>query len=114
MPLDPDAETLLALIRASGRPPFETLTPEQARLAFNAGRMVTAWCLTMPSAGVTGAVMWWIGHLLGGNAGAVLMVMILVGLGALMWLRSRRAPINPENVNDEWVETPRLKTRLAG
>ena len=79
-----------------------------------AGRMVTAWCLTMPSAGVTGAVMWWIGHLLGGNAGAVLMVMILVGLGALMWLRSRRAPINPENVNDEWVETPRLKTRLAG
>ena len=42
MPLDPDAETLLAMIRAAGRPPFETLTPEEARQAFNAGRKVTA------------------------------------------------------------------------
>jgi acetyl esterase len=42
MPLDPDAETLLALIRAAGRPPFEALTPEQARQAFTAGRKVTA------------------------------------------------------------------------
>jgi acetyl esterase len=42
MPLDPDAETLLAMIRAAGRPPFETLTPEEARQAFTAGRKVTA------------------------------------------------------------------------
>jgi acetyl esterase len=42
MPLDPDAETLHAMIRAAGRPPFETLTPEEARQAFNAGRKVTA------------------------------------------------------------------------
>ncbi|HXW27129.1 MAG TPA: alpha/beta hydrolase, partial [Xanthobacteraceae bacterium] len=36
--LDPDAETLLAMIRAAGRPPFETLSPEEARRAFAAGR----------------------------------------------------------------------------
>jgi len=42
MPLDADAETLHAMIRAAGRPPFETLTPEEARQAFNAGRKVTA------------------------------------------------------------------------
>jgi acetyl esterase len=42
MPLDPDAETLLAMIRAAGRPPMETLTPEEARQAFTAGRKVTA------------------------------------------------------------------------
>jgi acetyl esterase/lipase len=42
MPLDPDAETLLAMIRAAGRPPLETLTPEEARQAFTAGRKVTA------------------------------------------------------------------------
>jgi acetyl esterase len=41
MPLDPDAETLLAMIRAAGRPPFETLTPDQARQAFQAGRAAT-------------------------------------------------------------------------
>jgi acetyl esterase len=38
MPLDPDAETLHAMIRAAGRPPFETLTPAAARRAFAAGR----------------------------------------------------------------------------
>jgi acetyl esterase len=41
MPLDPDAETLLAMMRAAGRPPFDTLTPEEARQAFRAGRAVT-------------------------------------------------------------------------
>ena len=41
MPLDPDAETLHAMIRAAGRPPFETLTPDEARRAFAAGRAAT-------------------------------------------------------------------------
>src|SRR5436309_4701119 len=41
MPLDPDAETLLAMMRAAGRPPMETLTPDEARQAFAAGRAVT-------------------------------------------------------------------------
>jgi acetyl esterase/lipase len=41
MPLDPDAETLLAMMHAAGRPPFETLTPDEARQAFRAGRAVT-------------------------------------------------------------------------
>jgi acetyl esterase/lipase len=41
MSLDPDAETLLAMIRAAGRPPFETLTPAEARRAFTAGRAAT-------------------------------------------------------------------------
>src|SRR5262245_47065929 len=74
-----------------------------------AGRMVVAWCLTLPAAGVTGAVMWWIGSLVGGNVGAGFMVVLLVGLSVFMWLRSRLAPINPENVNNEWDEAPRLK-----
>jgi acetyl esterase len=39
--LDPDAETLLSIWRASGRPPFEALTPAEARQAFMAGRNVT-------------------------------------------------------------------------
>ena len=40
MPLDPDAETLLAMMRAAGRPPMETLTPDEARQSFRAGRAV--------------------------------------------------------------------------
>ena len=31
-----------------------------------AGRMVAAWLITLPAAGVVGALMWWIGHLIGG------------------------------------------------
>jgi acetyl esterase len=41
MPLDPDVETLLAMMRAAGRPRFETLTPDEARQAFTAGRAAT-------------------------------------------------------------------------
>jgi acetyl esterase len=41
MPLDPDAETLLHMMRAAGRPPMETLSPDEARQAFKAGRALT-------------------------------------------------------------------------
>ena len=37
LPLDPDLEKLLELARQAGRPPFEALTPEQARAAYAAG-----------------------------------------------------------------------------
>ena len=35
--LDPDLEKFLELVRQAGRPPFEALTPEQARVAYAAG-----------------------------------------------------------------------------
>ncbi|HET6183490.1 MAG TPA: alpha/beta hydrolase [Acetobacteraceae bacterium] len=38
--LDPDAVTLLEMMRAAGRPPFETLTPAEARAAYMASRKV--------------------------------------------------------------------------
>ena len=41
MPLDPDAERLLGMMRAAGRPPMETLSPDEARQSFAAGRAVT-------------------------------------------------------------------------
>ena len=41
MSLDPDAETLLAMIRAAGRAPMETLSPDEARRQLSAGRAVT-------------------------------------------------------------------------
>ena len=34
--LDPEVEALLKLIRSAGRPPFEALTPEDARNAYAA------------------------------------------------------------------------------
>ena len=38
--LDPDAQRVLDLIRESGRPPYETLTPPEAREFYRAGRRI--------------------------------------------------------------------------
>ena len=67
-----------------------------------AGRMLAAWVITLPMAGLVGAVMWFIGNVIGGVNGALVMVGILVALCVFMYLRSRLAPINHENVNHTW------------
>ena len=38
MPIDPDAQNLLAMLKAAGRPPLHTLSPPEARTAYLAGR----------------------------------------------------------------------------
>ncbi|HEY1933350.1 MAG TPA: alpha/beta hydrolase [Acetobacteraceae bacterium] len=40
MPLDPDAQLVIDMIRAAGRPPFETLTPDEARQAYSNSRRI--------------------------------------------------------------------------
>ena len=74
-----------------------------------AGRMVIAWLITLPAAGLVGAVMWYLGHVLGGALGAH---------------RRRPHPHRPHwihvdalaapadhrrNVNDEWEAMPETK-----
>jgi PiT family inorganic phosphate transporter len=71
-----------------------------------AGRMVAAWLITLPAAAVVGAVMWWIGNLIGGAAGALVIFVVLLALAAYMYLRSRRTPVDHTNVNDEWEAAP--------
>lgn len=65
------------------------------------GRMVVAWLLTLPLAGVAGAVCWVIAHVIGGLAGVLVVFTILIALSTLMYLRSRRDPVHTGNVN-EW------------
>ena len=71
-----------------------------------AGRMVVAWLLTLPAAAVVGAAMWWVGDLLGGYAGPIVVVAILVALSGFIYLRSRLQPVSAHNVNDDWDGTP--------
>src|SRR5438105_13323238 len=42
MPLDPDAQALLDMVKEANRPAFETVTPAAARALFMAGRPVLA------------------------------------------------------------------------
>jgi PiT family inorganic phosphate transporter len=74
-----------------------------------AGRMATAWVITLPAAGAVGAAMWYLGHLLGGALGPIVVVLVLAALSGYMWMRSRRQPVNAGNVNDEWDDLPTTK-----
>lgn len=76
-----------------------------------AGRMGVAWLITLPSAAIAGALCWGIAHLIGGLPGVLVVFAILLALSTLMYLRSRRQPIDPSNVNAEW--TGRLEPAAA-
>ena len=66
------------------------------------GRMVVAWVLTLPSAGIAGALCWFVANGIGGALGVIVVSAILIASATFMFLRSRRTAINPENVNAEW------------
>jgi PiT family inorganic phosphate transporter len=67
-----------------------------------AGRMLVAWIVTLPSAGVVGALCWFVAHGIGGAIGVTVVLGILLISSGLMFHRSRRTPITPTNVNAEW------------
>jgi len=67
-----------------------------------AGRMATAWIFTLPSAAIVGAVAEFIAHGIGGTLGVVVDLLILVGIAATIYFRSRKGKVDPTNVNAEW------------
>jgi inorganic phosphate transporter, PiT family len=67
-----------------------------------AGRMATAWLITLPAAGLVGSITYFLVHAIGGYAGTAIGFVLLVAVSAAIWLRSRKTPINSKNVNDEW------------
>jgi PiT family inorganic phosphate transporter len=78
-----------------------------------AGRMVAAWLITLPSAAIVGALMWWIGHLIGGLAGATAIFLLLCALATALWLHARRTPVDHRNVNDDWDAEARTPVGAA-
>jgi PiT family inorganic phosphate transporter len=67
-----------------------------------AGRMGTAWLVTLPLAGLVGAVTYWIVHLIGGYPGAIIGFSLLVAVSAAIYIRSRRVKVDSKNVNADW------------
>ncbi|NHC14841.1 inorganic phosphate transporter [Motilibacter deserti] len=68
-----------------------------------AGRMATAWLVTLPAAGLVGALAWKGADLIGGTAGVAAVFVLLVACASAFYLAARKAPVNSENVNDEWT-----------
>jgi PiT family inorganic phosphate transporter len=67
-----------------------------------AGRMATAWLVTLPLAGLVGALTYWIVHLIGGYPGAIIGFSLLVAVSAAIYIRSRKVKVDHRNVNDDW------------
>ena len=83
MMLDPDAQRVLDLIKAAGRPPFNTLSTDEARALFAAGRTIlqpeppaVAEARDLEAPGPNGAVKLRLYRAQGSQAGAVLPVLI--------------------------------------
>lgn len=67
-----------------------------------AGRMVVAWATTFPLAGLVAALMFWIGHGIGGYAGGLIVFGLLAAGSFWMYRKSQEQKIDHSNVNDEW------------
>jgi inorganic phosphate transporter, PiT family len=68
-----------------------------------AGRMATAWVITLPAAGLVGAGCYALTHGIGGTAGVAAGLVLLIAASGLIYLRSRGAKVDASNVNAEWT-----------
>ena len=67
-----------------------------------AGRMAAAWLITLPSAGLVGAVTYYVVHGIGGYPGAIIGFLLLVAVAGAIYLQSRKTKVDASNVNAEW------------
>ena len=67
-----------------------------------AGRMAIAWMVTLPAAGVMGALCWFVANGIGGGLGVAVVLSALIVTAAALFYRSRRTRITPANVTAEW------------
>jgi PiT family inorganic phosphate transporter len=65
-----------------------------------AGRMVLAWLITLPAAGLVAAAMYGVAAGIGGNAGIVAVAIVALVCAGAAWLASRRNPVHAGNVTD--------------
>jgi len=68
-----------------------------------AGRLVSAWVVTLPAAGAVGAVAYLVQDGLGGTLGNVVVLVALVAAAGGFWWAARRKPVSHDNVNDDWA-----------
>jgi PiT family inorganic phosphate transporter len=67
-----------------------------------AGRVVAAWLITLPAAGIVGAAMFGVESLFSGSVGEVVVAILLAGYASAIFVRSRRQVVDHTNVNEPW------------
>ena len=68
-----------------------------------AGRMATAWVLTLPSAAIVGGLAFKAANGIGGSTGVAVIFVVLALAAVGFYLRSRGTKVDPSNVNAEWT-----------
>jgi inorganic phosphate transporter, PiT family len=67
-----------------------------------AGRMGAAWLVTLPVSACIGVLSYALADGIGGLAGVTALFAIVVAGSVALYIRSRRTPVNPDNVNAAW------------
>jgi inorganic phosphate transporter, PiT family len=74
-----------------------------------AGRMAVAWLITLPAAGIVGALSFWLSNAVAGATtqlvGDGLIFLILVGLSFYIWWRAQKQKVDSSNVNADWDDS---------
>jgi PiT family inorganic phosphate transporter len=75
--------------------------------------IVAGWCLTLPAAAATSALVFAIIELLGGGAFGAIVAVVILAIGCfLLWQANRRQPSDPEDsISDNPVFGPEAKKR---
>jgi PiT family inorganic phosphate transporter len=68
------------------------------------GRMVVTWVVTLPAAAAVGALSFALVNGIGGDAGVIVMSVILAAFCSFIYWLSRKSAVNSNNVNDDWEE----------
>jgi PiT family inorganic phosphate transporter len=80
-----------------------------------ARRIVTGWVLTLPAAGVTAAVVFWITDVLGdGAVGPITVTAILAVSCFFLWRANNASRVDPESVYKDDFAQPAPEPELAG
>jgi PiT family inorganic phosphate transporter len=70
-----------------------------------AGRMASAWLLTLPCSALVGAGAYALANAIGGSLGVIVDLLLLVALSGIIYWRSRSSKVDHSNVNAEWEGT---------
>jgi PiT family inorganic phosphate transporter len=68
-----------------------------------AGRMATAWLVTLPAAAAVGGVAFKLADVIGGSAGVVVVFVLGLAFALGIFAASRRNAVHAGNVNEEWT-----------
>jgi PiT family inorganic phosphate transporter len=78
-----------------------------------AGQMASAWVLTIPMAGVFGAVAWEVADLFGSNAGVVVMAILTAAAAAALFMLAQRNKVGADDLDRTHV-SPEREAQIAG